>query len=57
MFRSRSRLMIVIAPKPNNLLWNGGNGKGAVKLYRGKKLIDELICENVGCEYGQYGSK
>ena len=27
---------------------------GTVKLYKGKKLIDEVICENVGCEYGEY---
>ena len=42
--------------KLHNRLWNGGNGKGIVKLYRGKKLIDEVICENVGCEYGEYDS-
>ena len=41
--------------KLHNKLWNGGNGKGTVKLYRGKKLIDEVICENVGCEFGEYG--
>ena len=40
--------------KRHNRLWNGGNGKGNVKLYRGKRLIDEVICENVGCEYGEY---
>ena len=42
--------------KLHNRLWNGGNGKGTVKLYSGKKLIDEVICENVGCEYGEYDS-
>lgn len=40
--------------KRHNRLWNGGNGKGTVKLYCGKSLIDEVICENVGCEYGEY---
>ena len=40
--------------KLHNRLFNGGNGKGVVKLYRGKKLIDEIICENVGCEYGEF---
>ena len=35
-------------------LWNGGNGKGFVKLYEKDKLIDEILCENVGCEYGEY---
>ena len=40
--------------KLHNKLWNGGNGKGTVKLYRDKKLIDKIECENVGCEYGEY---
>ncbi|MBQ7352802.1 MAG: hypothetical protein IJW54_02235 [Clostridia bacterium] len=43
--------------KLHNRLWNGGNGKGLVKLYRKGKLIDEIICENVGCEYGEYDKK
>lgn len=42
--------------KLHNRLWNGGNGKGTVKLYHGKTLIDEVFCENVGCEYGEYES-
>ena len=40
--------------KLHNRLWNGGNGKGTVKLYRDNKLIDEVYAENVGCEYGEY---
>lgn len=40
--------------KRHNRLWNGGNGKGTVKLYRDGKLIDEVIAENIGCEYGIY---
>lgn len=40
--------------KRHNRLWNGGNGIGTVKLYRGGRLVDEVICENVGCEYGEY---
>lgn len=40
--------------KLHNRLWNGGNGIGTVKLYKGEKLIDEIICKNVGCEYGEY---
>ncbi len=40
--------------KRHNTLWNGGNGRGTVKLYRDGKLIDEVIAENVGCEYGEY---
>ena len=36
-------------------LWNGGNGVGTVKLYRGRELVDEIEARNVGCEYGEYG--
>lgn len=35
-------------------LWNGGNGKGTVSLYRHGHLIDRIHAENVGCEYGEY---
>ena len=41
--------------KLHNRLWNGGNGQGTVKLYHRGKLVDEVICRNVGCEYGIYG--
>lgn len=40
--------------KRHNRLWNGGNGIGTVKLYHKGKLIDEVIAENIGCEYGEY---
>ena len=40
--------------KLHNHLWNGGNGTGTVKLYHLGRLIDEIHCENVGCEYGEY---
>ncbi len=44
--------------KLHNRLWNGGNGRGTVKLYKkvlGKRvLVDEVLAENVGCEYGEY---
>ena len=47
--------------KRHNRLWNGGTGKGTLKLYKrtpaGKEtLIDEIYAEEVGCEYGEYGS-
>lgn len=46
--------------KRHNRLWNGGNGKGVLKLYSRKfgkeELIDEVIAENVGCEFGEYDS-
>ena len=35
-------------------LWNGGNGRGFVKLYRDGQLLDRIECRNVGCEYGEY---
>lgn len=40
--------------KRHNRLWNGGNGRGIIKLYRFGKLIDEIEALNVGCEYGEY---
>lgn len=40
--------------KRHNRLWNGGNGRGTIKLFRDNKLIDEVIATNVGCEYGEY---
>lgn len=44
--------------KRHNRLWNGGNGKGTVRLYRlhpgREELIDEVEALNVGCEYGEY---
>lgn len=44
--------------KRHNRLWNGGTGKGAVKLSRktrrGLLLVDTVHAEHVGCEYGEY---
>lgn len=40
--------------KRYNRLWNGGNGVGTLKLYKGKELIDEIEVKHVGCEYGEY---
>lgn len=40
--------------KRHTRLWNGGNGKGTVALYRHGKLIDRIHAENVGCEYGEF---
>lgn len=40
--------------KRHNRLWNGGNGKGTVKLYKNDRLIDEIEALNVGCEYGKF---
>ena len=40
--------------KLHNRLWNGGNGKGRVRLYHRGRLVDDIICRNVGCEYGEY---
>lgn len=42
--------------KRHNRLWNGGNGKGTVKLYHCGRLVDEVIAENIGCEYGEYSN-
>lgn len=43
--------------KRHDRLWNGGNGRGVVKLYRHGRLVDEIVCRKVGCEYGEYGQK
>ncbi|CBK75475.1 hypothetical protein CIY_29460 [Butyrivibrio fibrisolvens 16/4] len=56
--------------KLHNRLWNGGNGKGEIKLYKkilktknneaGKKakfkweLVDDMEAYNIGCEFGEY---
>lgn len=40
--------------KRHTRLWNGGNGRGTVRLYRDGRLVDEVLAENVGCEYGEY---
>ena len=43
---------------PLKRLWNGGTGKGRIKLYGrdddGKLfLVDDIRAEHVGCEYGE----
>jgi hypothetical protein len=38
-------------------LWNGGNGKGTVMLYRKGKLIDEIEVTDLGCEYGEFDTE
>lgn len=41
--------------KLHNRLWNGGNGKGTLKLYgKDGELIDEIEVKRIGCEYGEY---
>ena len=40
--------------KRHTRLWNGGNGKGTICLYKHGKLIDRIHAENVGCEYGEF---
>lgn len=41
--------------KRHTRLWNGGNGRGTVKLFdKHGKLIDDISCENVGCECGEF---
>jgi len=40
--------------KKHNRLWNGGTGRGRVKLFKNGKIVDDMQCENTGCEYGEY---
>ena len=46
--------------KRHKRLWNGGNGRGTVKLYEKKGtelvLIDDIEATHIGCEYGEYES-
>lgn len=52
-----SYVMARLLVKLHNRLWNGANGKGTVKLYRDGELIDEIIVQNAGCEYGEYDAE
>ena len=44
--------------KRHNRLFNGGNGRGTVKLYDrvdGELVpVDEIEATHIGCEYGEY---
>jgi len=40
--------------KLHNRLWNGGNGRGTVELWRDGSLVDRVSFKNAGCEYGEY---
>ena len=44
--------------KRHNRLWNGGNGRGTVRLYdktdKTLVFVDEIEAMHVGCEYGEY---
>ena len=44
--------------KRHNRLWNGGNGRGTVRLWdrtdTGLEFVDEILADHVGCEYGEY---
>lgn len=44
--------------KRHNRLWNGGNGRGIMRIYRkhsyGLELVDVIYIKNIGCEYGEW---
>lgn len=59
----KSEMLLVNYEAPNgtkrhNRLWNGGTGRGTVKLFkrtlRGWESIDEITLTNAGCEFGEY---
>ncbi|WP_339166698.1 tocopherol cyclase family protein [Paenibacillus sp. FSL R5-0341] len=61
----KNEMLLVNYEAPNgkklhNRLWNGGTGRGEIKLYKKQQgsviLIDHLMTANVGCEYGEYDS-
>ena len=45
--------------KKHNRLWNGGSGRGVIKLYdkvgSALQLVDIIEATHIGCEYGEYG--
>lgn len=61
---SKDDMLLINYEAPNGTkrhqrLWNGGNGKGRIKLYKkslfkAPKLIDVISAANIGCEYGEY---
>ena len=64
--RCRKREMIFVnyespdGEKRHNRLWNGGTGRGVVRLYEKRDgelaAVDEIEATHVGCEYGEYDS-
>ena len=47
--------------KRHNRLWNGGTGRGELILYKkglfGRlRLVDDVLAEEIGCEYGEYNN-
>ena len=38
----------------HNRLWNGGNGRGTIELYRFGRLVDRMHVENLRCDWGEY---
>ena len=44
--------------KRHNRLWNGGTGKGTLRIFEKRggecEMLDVLSVANVGCEYGEY---
>ena len=38
-------------------LWNGGNGRGTIELYRFGRLVDRIKVLEAGCEWGEYASE
>ena len=47
--------------KRHNRLWNGGTGEGILHLYEKhgleRRLVETLVVQNVGCEYGEYDAE
>lgn len=43
--------------KKYSRLWNGGNGKGTIMLYRKGELVDEIEVTDLGCEYGEFDTE
>jgi hypothetical protein len=46
-----------VGKKEFDKLWNGGTGHGTLKLFRKTRrtleIVEDIIVENCGCEYGE----
>ena len=60
---NKSEMLLINYESPDGFkrhtrLWNGGTGRGIIRLYEKRRgrwvLVDEVKAASVGCEYGEY---
>ena len=49
---------LYVSGKDFEKLWNGGTGYGSLKLFRKRRgtleIVEDIVANNCGCEYGEY---